>query len=138
MGIEPYLLSSTIVGILAQRLVRRICRDCIESYTPTEQEISSLGLKASDVPSGKFYRGKGCPLCYGLGYRGRHGLYELMVVNNPIRKQIVDSPDAIEMRRVALENGMTSLLDHGAKLVVEGISTVPEVLRVTRGVEEEG
>lgn len=135
MGIEPYLLSSTIVGIMAQRLVRRICPDCKQAYKPTELELSRLGIHKKDLPSGELYHGVGCPTCYGSGYRGRHGLYELMTVNNVIHKQIVTSPDAVVLRKVALENGMVSLLDHGAELVKQGITTVAEVLRVTRGIE---
>lgn len=136
MGIEPYLLSSSIVAILAQRLVRRICPDCKRPYTPTESELQSVGLKLKDLPSGQLFRGEGCPSCYNSGYRGRHGIYELMAVNNEIKKQIVKSPDAVELRRVALESGMISLLAHGAQLVRQGVTTIGEVLRVTRGVEE--
>lgn len=137
MGIEPYLLSSCVVGIMAQRLVRRICPDCKETYEPSERELQSLGLKRSDIPEGKLFRGKGCSSCYSSGYKGRHGLYELMIVNNEIKKQIVKSPDAVELRHLALKQGMIGLLQHGGELVKQGITTVAEVLRVTRGVEEE-
>lgn len=138
MGIEPYLLSSCIVGVLAQRLVRRICPECKESYQPTRHELHSLGLKMEDLPNGCLYRGKGCAHCYQTGFKGRQGVYELMPVNNAINKQIVQSPDAIEMRRVALAQGMISLLSHGAELVKNGMSTAAEVLRVARGIEEQG
>lgn len=138
MGIEPYLLSSCIVGVLAQRLVRRICPDCKESYQPTQRELQSIGLKIEDLPNGCLYKGKGCAHCYQTGFKGRQGVYELMPVTNAINKQIVQSPDAIEMRRVALAQGMISLLTHGAELVKHGVSTVAEVLRVARGIEEQG
>jgi general secretion pathway protein E len=138
MGIEPYLLSSCIVGVLAQRLVRRICPECKETYQPTQRELQSLGLKMEDLPNGCLYRGKGCAYCYQTGFKGRQGVYELMPVNNAINKQIVQSPDAIEMRRVALAQGMISLLAHGAELVKNGMSTAAEVLRVARGIEEQG
>lgn len=138
MGIEPYLLSSCIVGILAQRLVRCICPECKESYQPTQQELQSLGIKIEELPNGCLYRGRGCPHCYQTGFKGRRGVYELMPVNNAINKQIVQSPDAIEMRRVALAQGMISLLTHGAELVKSGVSTAAEVLRVARGIEEQG
>ncbi len=138
MGIEPYLLSSCIVGVLAQRLVRTICKQCRQPYTPSEKELQSLGLKKEMLPEGTFFQGTGCAACYGSGYRGRHGLYELMMVNNAIKKQIVGSPDAVELRRIALESGMVSLLEHGADLVCKGLTTVAEVLRATRGVEEQG
>lgn len=138
MGIEPYLLSSCIVGVLAQRLVRRICSECKETYQPTLRELQSLGIKSEDLPNGCLYRGKGCAYCYQTGFKGRQGVYELMPVNNAINKQIVQSPDAIEMRRVALDQGMISLLLHGAELVKNGTSTAAEVLRVARGIEEQG
>ena len=138
MGIEPYLLSSCVVGVLAQRLVRRICPSCKESYTPTAGELQSLGLSLENLTDGCLYRGKGCGNCYQTGYKGRQGVYELMMVNNTITKQIVKSPDAIEMRHTALKEGMISLLSHGAELVKKGITTVSEVLRVARGIEEEG
>lgn len=134
MGVEPYLLSSCIVGVLAQRLVRRICPNCQETYAPTVRELQSLGLDPSDVKL--LYIGKGCSACYGSGYKGRHGVYELMPVNNEVKKQIVQSPDAVQMRRVALECGMMSLLAHGAELIKQGVTTVAEVLRVARGLEE--
>lgn len=132
MGVEPYLLSSCVVGVLAQRLVRRICLSCKEAYQPSARELQSLGL---DV-TGPLYRGKGCGQCYGTGFKGRQGVYELMVVNHAITKQILHSPDGIEMRRVAVSQGMLSLLQHGAKLVAKGLTTVSEVLRVARGIEE--
>jgi len=134
MGIEPYLLSSSVVGVLAQRLLRKICPECKESYTPSPSETASLGISEN----GLFYRGKGCAACFSSGYKGRHGIYELMTINNTLKKQIVKSPDAVELRRIALETGTVSLLSHGAELVKQGITTVAEVLRVTRGVDEQG
>lgn len=138
MGIEPYLLSSCIVGVLAQRLVRRICPECKETYEPSLRELQSLGIKREQLPNGCLYRGKGCGFCYHTGYKGRQGVYELMPVTNAVNKQIVQSPDAIQMRRVAIDQGMVSLLSHGAELVKSGSSTVAEVLRVARGIEEQG
>ena len=136
MGIEPFLLSSCIVGILAQRLLRRICPVCKEKYNPSVEELRKLGLEGKLEAHECLYQGKGCSACYGSGYKGRHGVYELMTVNNAIQKQIVKSPDAVELRQLALDNGMISLRDHGAHLVRQGVTTIAEVLRVTRGVEE--
>lgn len=133
MGVEPYLLSSSIIAVLAQRLVRCICLDCKTAYQPSERELQSLGL---DKNITQLFHGAGCSACFGSGFKGRHGLYELMPINNEIRKQIVKSPDAVELRHLALQTGMMSLLAHGAQLVEQGITTVAEVLRVTRGVEE--
>jgi general secretion pathway protein E len=136
MGVEPFLLSSCIVGVMAQRLVRRICPSCKEPYHPTERELSNLGLKSYDLPSGHLFHGVGCKSCFGSGYKGRHALYELMVVNNELKRQIVKSADAVELRRIGSETGMQSLLTHGAELVCQGITTVAEVLRSTRGLQD--
>lgn len=136
MGIVPYLLSSSVIGVLAQRLVRRICPECREPYPASEQELKNLGIAPASLPDGMLFKGRGCPSCFNLGYRGRQGIYELMLVNNAIKKQIVASPDAVELRRVAIENGMESMLLHGSFLVRQGITTVAEVLRVTRSMEE--
>ncbi len=138
MNVEPYLLSSTLVGILAQRLVRRICPDCIEAYHPTDSELQNLGIDRATLPHGHIFHGKGCAACFGSGYKGRHGIYELMVVNNALKKQIVKSPDAVELRHLALDTGMISLLFHGSHLVRQGITTVAEVMRVTRGLDDQG
>lgn len=136
MGIEPYLLSSCIVGVLAQRLVRRICPECKETYTPLAKEFQSIGLQPEDLPNGQLFRGRGCGLCYHTGFKGRQGVYELMPMTHAINKQIIQSPDSIEMRRLAIGQGMISLLNHGACLVKNGDTTVAEVLRVARGIEE--
>lgn len=136
MGIEPYLLSSTIVGVCAQRLVRRICPSCKTAYKPTDRELTSLGLQRDELTDGNLFVGEGCSACYGTGYRGRHGLYELMSINNAIKKQIVKSADAVEMRDVALNTGMIGLLNHGAELAKKGVTTSAEVLRAARGLED--
>jgi len=137
MGIETYLLSSTVVGVLAQRLVRKVCPGCCRAYKPSEQELSDLGLDIKDVPGGKFFRGDGCRNCYGSGYKGRHGIYELMIVDHAVKEQLLKSADAGDMRKVALNRGMKGLRWHGAQLVCQGITTVAEILRVTRGVQSE-
>lgn len=136
MGVQPYLLSSSVCGVLAQRLVRRICSECKFDYEPKDLELQTIGLKRETLNNGKISKGAGCATCYGSGYKGRHGIYELMTVNNEIKKQIVKSPDAIELRRIALETGTISILTHGGELVRQGITTVSEVLRVTRGLDE--
>lgn len=138
MGVEPYLLSSSVVGIIAQRLVRKICTECKQPYKPSDRELQNLGIDRDTLIQGQLYQGEGCPACFGSGYKGRHGLYELMMVNNAIKKQIVKSPDAVELRRIAQDTGMVSLLFHGSELVKQGHTSVAEVLRVTRGVEEQG
>jgi general secretion pathway protein E len=133
MGTEAYLLSSTVVGVLAQRLVRTICPHCRESYLPTELECKELGIDSIQP----FYKGRGCDQCFDLGYKGRHGIYELMAMNHAVKQQILKSADAVELREVALQHGMVPLRANGAQLVLRGITTSAEVLRVTRGYEGE-
>jgi general secretion pathway protein E len=137
MGIEPYLISSSLVGVFAQRLVRTICPVCKEGYEPLDKELQSVGLKRENLINGHLFRGKGCSSCYDTGYKGRRGIYELMTLTNTLKKQIVKSPDAVELRRLAIEEGMMTLIDHGAELARQGVTTITEILRATRGVEEE-
>ncbi len=128
MGIEPYLLASSILGILAQRLVRQICPHCKEEYTPSDQELEELRLQFD----GSFYRGAGCPHCFQTGYKGRHAIYELMPMGNKLKAQVLKSQDGGELRRVALGDGMRSLFDQGVELVIQGVTTSKELLRVTK------
>ncbi|MDF2549841.1 MAG: gspE [Chlamydiales bacterium] len=136
MGIEPYLLSSCVSGVLAQRLLRQICSQCKVSYEPSEKELLELGVSQKELPGGVLYRGQGCPACYHSGYKGRHGVYEFMGIDAKIKERIVKSADAVELRLLALERGMLSLRDHGKQLVIQGITTLQEVWRVTREMEE--
>ncbi len=129
MGIEPYLLASSILGVIAQRLVRQICPSCKEAYHPTEKELFELGMKGSKGP---FYKGSGCTQCFGTGYKGRHAIYELMQVSTKIKNQVLKSQDAQELRKVALTEEMKTLFEQGVSLVVAGITTSAELLRVTR------
>lgn len=127
MGIEPYLLSSSIVGVLAQRLVRMICPHCKLSYLPQEAELHDLKIE----PGPYFYIGQGCESCFFSGYKGRHGIYELMEMTPSIKRQLFKSADAVEIRTLALQEGMHSLRQEGIALMLQGITTVKEVLRVT-------
>ncbi|MBM3184413.1 MAG: type II secretion system protein GspE, partial [Chlamydiae bacterium] len=136
MGIEPYLLASSILGILAQRLVRRICFSCKTAYSPTKEELQELGLKKERLQGGLLYRGAGCLQCFGTGYKGRHGIYELMLVSSKIKSQVLKSQDAEELRKTALSQGMVTLFERGVELVISGFTTSSEVLRVTKVVEE--
>ena len=135
MGVEPYLLSSTVVGVLAQRLVRRVCPDCRERYTPSEEELQELGLDSEQLNGGSLYRGRGCSHCFDSGYKGRHGIYELMLINSALQSHIAKNADATELRKLAVEQGMITLREHGAHLVRAGVTTVSEVLRVSRKYE---
>ena len=137
MGIEPYLLSSSVVAVLAQRLLRLNCPHCTHSYIPSDQELLELKVSREELIDNKLYRGKGCPACYQSGYKGRHGIYELMVVTGAIKQQLLKSADAMELQRVALDKGMKSLRQEGSWLAIQGKTSSSEVLRVTRGCEGE-
>jgi general secretion pathway protein E len=128
MGIEPYLLASSILGVLAQRLVRQICPYCKVDYIPSEKELSELGLEEN----GPFYKGTGCTHCFQTGYKGRHAIYELMPVGGRIKQQVLKSQDAQELRKVALAEGMKTLFEQGVELVSQGITSSAELLRVTK------
>jgi general secretion pathway protein E len=138
MGIEPYLLSSSIKGVLAQRLVRTICPHCKEAYSPSDEELASLSLAREDIATGTLYKGKGCSLCFKTGYKGRQGIYELMTMSSTIKRQISHNADASAIRSIALQEGMESLYNNGSDLVLQGVTTIEEVLRVTAGADEEG
>ena len=131
MGIEPFLVSSSVVAVLAQRLVRRVCKDCRQAYQPEDEELVRLGI----VPPQKhpiFYRGPGCAACSQTGYRGRTGIYELMVMDDEIRRLIGAKADATAIKQAAIAKGMITLKDDGADKVFHGITTTEEVMRITQ------
>jgi general secretion pathway protein E len=133
MGIEPFLVSSSLLGVMAQRLVRRVCPMCRQAYAPEEREIRELGLTQEAVKNLPFYRpGEGCETCHHKGYRGRTGIHELLVLNDMVRAQIMQRADAATIRRVAVESKMPTLRDDGVEKVLRGITTVTEVMRVTQ------
>jgi len=136
MGIEPYLLTSSVVGVLAQRLVRMICPHCKEGYVPQDQELKELGIAREDLPTGKLCIGRGCVHCFGSGFKGRHGIYELMHFSPPLKRQLLESPDALQLQKIASEQGMQGLRIQGSKLAIKGITSSSEVLRVTRSLDE--
>ena len=137
MGIEPYLLTSSVIAVLAQRLVRVICPHCKIQYDPTKQELLELGICVKELQNGKLCKGTGCDHCFFSGYKGRHGIYELMDVNTQIKRQLLKSPDALELQKVAFESGMSSLRTEGANLAAKGVTSSAEVLRVTRQISFE-
>jgi general secretion pathway protein E len=133
MGIEPFMASSSIVGILAQRLVRTICPHCREAYQPEPTILQQLGLDTAQPQT--FYRGLGCNQCMQIGYRGRSGIYELLTMSEAIRSQLLTNTDAASIRTTAMAEGMTSLRQAGLAAASRGITTIEEVIRVT---QEEG
>ena len=132
MGIEPFLLCSTLVGIVAQRLVRKVCPDCGEDYAPSESILQSLGLSGRSLI---FKRGKGCRTCRGTGYKGRTAVFELMVVGERIRAAIAASAPMEELRRISVEEGMSTLRTNAIRKVLAGVTTPSEMLGATMGVE---
>ncbi len=133
MGIEPYLVSSSLLGVMAQRLLRRVCQDCRQAYSPSASEIGDLGLTSQAAHGRPFYRsGPGCETCHGKGYRGRSGIHELLLFTDVTRALVMQRADAAAIRRAALENGMPTLRDDGAEKVLAGLTTVEEVVRVTQ------
>jgi len=133
MGIEPYLVSSTVLGVLAQRLVRRICADCKEGEPAIPELLHELGLREEGVDEiTEIYRGVGCPQCSGTGFRGRMGLFELMVVNDAVKKVLHTTNEANLIRDAAMAQGMKTMRHWGIQLIRDGITTVEEVLQATR------
>jgi general secretion pathway protein E len=130
MGVENFLLSSTIRGILAQRLVRMICPFCKEvDYTPANKEEMKI-LGNSD--SATLYRGKGCDRCAFTGFHGRSGIFELLTVTDELRKLILKSADASQLRDMARQEGMITLLEDGVDKIKAGVTTLSEIFRVTQ------
>ncbi len=134
MGVEPFLVGSSLVAVLAQRLVRVLCSECKERYEPTPEQLAEIGLSARNGPL-RVYRAAGCTSCHQTGYRGRLGIFELMLVDDEIRGMVSQHVDAKTIKRVAVQRGMTTLRADGARRVLRGITSIAEVLRVT---EEEG
>ena len=132
MGIEPFLAASSIVGILAQRLVRKICPDCRESYQPSADMLREMGLAAVVPANALFYRGVGCPRCMDIGYRGRTGIYELLTIDEQIRDLLLQNKDSSSIKSAAVRNGMQTLRDAGLAKALAGETTIEEVLRVTQ------
>ncbi|MEE9912938.1 MAG: type II secretion system ATPase GspE [Deltaproteobacteria bacterium] len=132
MGIEPFLVTSSIVAIIAQRLVRVLCPHCKEVYTPDEETLSNLGLDQSVLCDNTFYRKKGCNLCMQTGFRGRSAIFEIMVVDDNVKRLVLKTSDANQINELAVRQGMITLQQDGIQKVLAGITTTEEVLRVTR------
>jgi type II secretory ATPase GspE/PulE/Tfp pilus assembly ATPase PilB-like protein len=133
MGVEPFLASSAVAAVMAQRLVRTICPKCKEEYRPPKEVLEELGL--SNEKGLKFYRGKGCRNCKNTGYFGRTGIFELLIPNEKIKDMVVKKTPSTELRKEAVRAGMVSLREDGVSKIKKGITSVEEVLRVTQ--EEE-
>jgi general secretion pathway protein E len=134
MGAEDYLIASSLLGVLAQRLVRVICPHCKTEIHPVPEMLAEIGFRSGDQGNGfdRFYEGRGCEHCSYTGFIGRVGIYELMAINDDIRKLSVGKADSNQIRKKAVENGMRSLRDDGWLKVRQGLTSIAEVLRVTQ------
>ena len=135
MGVEPFLVASSLMAMMAQRLVRRVCQQCREAYRPTAEELKEVGLTPEAVTRAgnpTIYRAKGCEVCAGTGYRGRTGIYELLMVDDDIRQLTLKNVDSTSIKRSGVHKGMRTLLDDGARKVLAGETTLAEVLSVTQ------
>jgi type IV pilus assembly protein PilB len=131
IGVEPYLLATTIEAVIAQRLVRRICSSCRTEYAPSPELLMELQLTPDDVEGKPFAYGKGCTACGFTGYKGRTAIFEMMVVNERIRQMIIDEASIDDVRVAAREDGMRSLRESGLLAIFDGTTTIEEVVRET-------
>jgi type IV pilus assembly protein PilB len=131
MGVEPFLITATLEAVIAQRLVRRICQECKESYEPDEEVLMELGAHAPLLRGARLYFGRGCDRCFHTGYRGRIAICEIMTVTDPLRTAILSGTSTAAVRDEALRAGMRTLRESGLRAVREGVTTIEEVLRET-------
>jgi type IV pilus assembly protein PilB len=131
MGVEPFLISSTLVAVIGQRLVRTICKTCRTPFEPTETQLALLNLSPHDLGDKVFYYGRGCSQCNDTGYRGRKGIFELLVITDPIRALINERAPTVVMRQKAVELGMVTLREDGLRSIFEGDTTIEEVVKYT-------
>jgi type IV pilus assembly protein PilB len=137
IGVAPFLVASSVIAIMAQRLVRIICPKCKEPYTPPQDEIIAAGITKEQLATATFMRGKGCSYCHQTGYRGRRAIFELMQMNSSIREMTFAREPAQALRRVARKTGMTTLLEDGVKKALKGITTLEEVLSICHEAAEQ-
>ena len=131
MGLEPFLISASLEGVLAQRLLRRICKTCRTPYEPDKDVVNMLDVDALEIANKKFYYGKGCPDCNRSGYKGRQGLFELMTINDQLRALITQKAPTLVLKQKAIESGMRPLRDDGLRCIFDGHTSIEEVLKYT-------
>ena len=131
MGVEPFLICSSLVGVLSQRLIRRVCKNCKTPYEPTDEELERMGVEREDIGGKKFYYGKGCSTCNQTGYKGRKAICELLVMSNPLIELISKNAPTSVIRNKSIELGMRTIREDGLQAIINGETTVDEVLRYT-------
>ena len=131
MGVEPFLISSTLEGVLGQRLIRSICPQCRTPYQPNQTFLDQLELSPHDIGDKNFFYGRGCDACNNTGYKGRKGIYELLKITDPIRELINERAPTVVLKQKAIELGMVTLRQDGLRSIFEGDTTIEEVLKYT-------
>ena len=131
MGIKPYLIAATLEAVISQRLVRKICSSCKEEHKPSDRFLKELNLTSWDIKGNKIYKGRGCDNCHNTGYRGRIGIYEILVINDEIQKLIIEQANTSAIRTAAKRSGMMTLRDSGLIALYNGLTTIEEVTRET-------
>jgi len=131
MEIEPFLVASSLMAVIAQRLLRFLCSSCKEPYEPHEDELQRMGIRRSQLHDGVLYRAKGCEKCFNMGYSGRTAIFEMLLIDDDIRNLTLSQVDSTKIKRKAIEHGMTTLRMDGAERVARGLTSVDEVMRVT-------
>jgi general secretion pathway protein E len=131
MEIEPFLVASSLMAVIAQRLLRFLCNHCKEPYEPHDDELLKIGIRRSQLHDGVLYRAKGCDKCFNMGYSGRTGIFEMLMIDDDIRNLTLSQVDSTKIKRKAMEHGMTTLRMDGAEKVARGLTSVDEVMRVT-------
>jgi type IV pilus assembly protein PilB len=131
MGVEPFLISSTLMAVLGQRLVRTVCKNCRTPFEPTESQLAMLNLSPHDLGDKVFYYGRGCSTCNDTGYKGRKGIFELLTINDAIRTLINERAPTVVVRQKAVELGMVSLREDGLRSIFEGDTTIEEIVKYT-------
>ena len=131
MGLEPFLIAASLEGVLGQRLLRRICRSCKTAYEPDQAVINMLQVDPLEIAEKQFYYGKGCSECNRTGYKGRQGLFELMMINDAVRELITKKAPTLVLKQKAIENGMRTLRNDGLRCIFDGLTTIEEVLKYT-------
>ena len=137
MGVPGYLVASSVVAILAQRLVRTICPKCRAKHTPSESDLKEAGITKEQIKNATFMRGKGCGSCQKSGYRGRLGIYEMLIVDSKVREMIFANASTQEIRTYCMSAGMKTLYQDGMDKVCQGFTTIEEVFRVAKKTEQD-
>jgi type IV pilus assembly protein PilB len=131
MGLEPFLISASVEGVLGQRLLRRICKSCRTAFEPDKDTVALLEVDPVEISNKQFFFGKGCPECNKSGYKGRQGLFELMMVSDPLRELITQKAPTLVLKQKSIELGMRPLRDDGIRAIFDGQTTIEEVLKYT-------